>query len=154
METVWFTQTLASTYQSTCRYNPKDQYQYHLSVLGGVVVIVLATGPKVRGFKPSRWLWIFKGDKIRSTSSFIPHLFQFIIHSSSYNSKPVPLTWGYQLIFLKMEAMCSSETSVTTHKTTLPHNTKDHNPQINLSPSVKIKVCLCCCGLWSRRLNV
>jgi hypothetical protein len=54
METVWFTETLASTYQSTRRYNPKDRYQYHLSVLGGVVVIVLATGPKVRGFKPSR----------------------------------------------------------------------------------------------------
>jgi hypothetical protein len=31
---------------------------------------VLATGPKVRGFKPGRGQWIFKGDKIRSTTSF------------------------------------------------------------------------------------
>jgi hypothetical protein len=29
--------------------------------LGGLVVSVLATGPKVRGFDPNRW--IFKGDK-------------------------------------------------------------------------------------------
>jgi hypothetical protein len=33
--------------------------------LGGLVVIVLAIGPKVRGFKPDRGRWIFKGDKIR-----------------------------------------------------------------------------------------
>jgi hypothetical protein len=32
-------------------------------VLGGVMVSVLATGPKVRGFKPGRGRWIFKGDK-------------------------------------------------------------------------------------------
>jgi hypothetical protein len=31
---------------------------------------VLATGPKDRGFKPGRGQWIFKGDKIRSTTSF------------------------------------------------------------------------------------
>jgi hypothetical protein len=31
--------------------------------LGGLVVIVLATGPKVRGFDPDRSRWIFKGDK-------------------------------------------------------------------------------------------
>jgi hypothetical protein len=31
--------------------------------LGGIVVIVLAIGPKVRGFKPGRRQWIFKGDK-------------------------------------------------------------------------------------------
>jgi hypothetical protein len=30
--------------------------------LGGLVV--LATGPKVRGFDPDRGRWIFKGDKI------------------------------------------------------------------------------------------
>jgi hypothetical protein len=30
--------------------------------LGGLVVIVLSTGPKVRGFKPGRGRWIFKGD--------------------------------------------------------------------------------------------
>ena len=32
-------------------------------VLGGLVVSVLATGPKVRGFDPDRCRWIFKGDK-------------------------------------------------------------------------------------------
>jgi hypothetical protein len=31
--------------------------------LGGLVVNVLATGPKVRGFDPDRGRWIFKGDK-------------------------------------------------------------------------------------------
>jgi hypothetical protein len=31
--------------------------------LGGLVVSVLATGPKVRGFDPDRGRWIFKGDK-------------------------------------------------------------------------------------------
>jgi hypothetical protein len=31
--------------------------------LGGLVVSVLATGPKVRGFDPDRGQWIFKGDK-------------------------------------------------------------------------------------------
>jgi hypothetical protein len=31
--------------------------------LGGVIVIVLAIGPKVRGFKPGRARWIFKGGK-------------------------------------------------------------------------------------------
>jgi hypothetical protein len=35
-------------------------YEY---VLGGLVVSVLATGPKVRGFDPDRGRWIFKGDK-------------------------------------------------------------------------------------------
>jgi hypothetical protein len=31
--------------------------------LGGLTVIVLATGPKVRRIKPSQEQWIFKGDK-------------------------------------------------------------------------------------------
>ena len=31
--------------------------------LGGLVVSVLATGPKVRGFDPDRGRWIFKGNK-------------------------------------------------------------------------------------------
>jgi hypothetical protein len=31
--------------------------------LGGLVVSLLATGPKVRGFDPDRGRWIFKGDK-------------------------------------------------------------------------------------------
>jgi hypothetical protein len=39
-------------------------------VLGGLLVIVLATGPKVRGFKLGIRRWTFKGDKIRSTTSF------------------------------------------------------------------------------------
>jgi hypothetical protein len=30
---------------------------------GGLVVSVLDTGPKVRGFDPDRGRWIFKGDK-------------------------------------------------------------------------------------------
>jgi hypothetical protein len=32
-------------------------------VLGGLVVIVLAIGPKVRWFKLGQGWWIFKGDK-------------------------------------------------------------------------------------------
>jgi hypothetical protein len=35
--------------------------------LGGLVVSVLATGPKVRGFDPDRGRWIFKGDKKSGT---------------------------------------------------------------------------------------
>jgi hypothetical protein len=35
-------------------------------VLGGGVVSVIFTGPKVRGFKPAKPQWLFKGDKIRS----------------------------------------------------------------------------------------
>jgi hypothetical protein len=31
--------------------------------LGGLVVSVLATGPKIRGFDPDRGRWIFKDDK-------------------------------------------------------------------------------------------
>jgi hypothetical protein len=33
------------------------------AALGGLVVIVLATGPKVRGLKPGPGRWTFKGDK-------------------------------------------------------------------------------------------
>jgi hypothetical protein len=32
-------------------------------VLGGVMVIMFAIGPKIHGLKPSRQQWIFKGDK-------------------------------------------------------------------------------------------
>jgi hypothetical protein len=39
--------------------------------LSGLVVTVIATGPRVRGFKPGRGRWIFKGDKIRSTTYFL-----------------------------------------------------------------------------------
>jgi hypothetical protein len=38
--------------------------------LGGVMVCVLGTEPKIRGFKPGRGRRIFKGNKIRSTTSF------------------------------------------------------------------------------------
>jgi hypothetical protein len=41
-----------------------------VSCSGSVVVIVLVIGPKVRGFKPSRGLWNFKGHKICSTALF------------------------------------------------------------------------------------
>jgi hypothetical protein len=34
---------------------------YFSVVLGGLVVSMLATGPKVRGFDPGRGRWIFKG---------------------------------------------------------------------------------------------
>jgi hypothetical protein len=37
---------------------------------GGLVVIVLAIGPKVRGFKAGEGQWICKGDKIRSINFF------------------------------------------------------------------------------------
>jgi hypothetical protein len=37
--------------------------------LGGLMVSVLATGPKVLGFKPGPRTMDFKGDKIRSTPS-------------------------------------------------------------------------------------
>jgi hypothetical protein len=36
---------------------------FYTVALGGLVVSVLATGPKVRGFDPDRGRWIFKGDK-------------------------------------------------------------------------------------------
>jgi hypothetical protein len=36
-------------------------YIYIYVALGGLVVSVLATGPKVRGFDPDRGRWIFKG---------------------------------------------------------------------------------------------
>jgi hypothetical protein len=38
-------------------------------ILSGLVVIVLAIGSKVRGFKPDCGRWIFKGDKIHSMTS-------------------------------------------------------------------------------------
>jgi hypothetical protein len=38
--------------------------------LGGLVVIVVATGPKVRGFKPGRGDGFLRAIKIRSTPSF------------------------------------------------------------------------------------
>jgi hypothetical protein len=41
-----------------------------LVVRGGLVVIVLAIELNVRGFKPDRERQIFKGEKVRSTTSF------------------------------------------------------------------------------------
>jgi hypothetical protein len=35
----------------------------HIVALGGLVVSVLAIGPKVRGFKLDHGRWIFKDDK-------------------------------------------------------------------------------------------
>jgi hypothetical protein len=60
------------------RFTPIDSYLYHNSLstykqwvfLGGVMVTVLATLPKVRGFKPDWGRWIFKGEIIRSKTSF------------------------------------------------------------------------------------
>jgi hypothetical protein len=37
--------------------------------LGGLVLSVFAIGRKVRGFKPGRGKWIFKGDKYPSHDS-------------------------------------------------------------------------------------
>jgi hypothetical protein len=42
----------------------------YLVGFGGLVVIVIDIGPKIRGFKPDRARWIFKGDTIRFTTSF------------------------------------------------------------------------------------
>jgi hypothetical protein len=38
-------------------------------ILGGVIVIVIATGPKVCGFKPGRRRWVLMAIKIRITTS-------------------------------------------------------------------------------------
>jgi hypothetical protein len=51
---------------STSSYIPAvlgGQFSSRLIVLGGVIVIVLAIGPKVRELKPGRKRWIFKADK-------------------------------------------------------------------------------------------
>jgi hypothetical protein len=44
--------------------------RYIINALSGLVVIVLAIGPKVHTFKPSRGRWIFKGDTIHSMTLF------------------------------------------------------------------------------------
>jgi hypothetical protein len=36
----------------------------------GVMISILAIGPKVRGFKPGRGRWIFKGDKNQWTDFY------------------------------------------------------------------------------------
>jgi hypothetical protein len=47
MEAACYSKTVVPTYKFTLCYNPEV-------VLGGLVVIVLATEPKVRGFRPGR----------------------------------------------------------------------------------------------------
>jgi hypothetical protein len=42
----------------------------HEVLLGGIVVIVSAIGPKFHGFKPGRRRWILRVIKVRSTTSF------------------------------------------------------------------------------------
>jgi hypothetical protein len=58
----------AITWSVLC-YRPATLYVYATKVLV-MIVSVLAIGPKVCGFKPGQGRNIFKGDKIRSTSSF------------------------------------------------------------------------------------
>jgi hypothetical protein len=48
----------------TCLFKNTRKSNASVVVLGGVMVIVLAIGRKVRGFKPGRGQWIFKDDKI------------------------------------------------------------------------------------------
>jgi hypothetical protein len=52
-------ETRASTSNSSAGFKFKTEE----TILGGVMVIMLAIGPKVHGFKPSQELLIFKGDK-------------------------------------------------------------------------------------------
>jgi hypothetical protein len=51
-------------------YSPVESSTACLSkdfvVLGGLVVIVLDTGIKVRGFRPGRGRWVSKGDRPNS----------------------------------------------------------------------------------------
>jgi hypothetical protein len=80
MEAARTSESLVNFYQSTRRYNPEDSHlrthsrenlksyfvfafihgNYKHVALGGIVVSVLATGPKVRGFKPGRGRWILR----------------------------------------------------------------------------------------------
>jgi hypothetical protein len=45
-------------------------YEEKFVALDGLLVIVLATGSNVCGFKPGQGRWIFKDDKIHSKTSF------------------------------------------------------------------------------------
>jgi hypothetical protein len=49
-------------FQSITWINIRFTHENHV-ILDGLPVIVLATGPKVCGFKPSQEQQIFKGDK-------------------------------------------------------------------------------------------
>jgi hypothetical protein len=46
----------------------KQQAYRRQVVLGGIMIIVLATEPKVHGFKSRQECWIFKRDKIHRIS--------------------------------------------------------------------------------------
>jgi hypothetical protein len=49
----------------------KDKVTVHPDGFGGLVVSILATGTRVRGFKPGRSRWIFRAsEKILSMPSF------------------------------------------------------------------------------------
>jgi hypothetical protein len=53
---------------------------YQNVALGVIIVSVLATGPKVRGFKPGQGRWIFKGDNAflrRGSKAVKPHVARF-----------------------------------------------------------------------------
>jgi hypothetical protein len=59
-----FSETLTSTYNLYSVTTKKKIYVTIFFVdLGVPVIIVLAVGSKVRGFKPGQWRLIFKGDK-------------------------------------------------------------------------------------------
>jgi hypothetical protein len=47
-------------YTNILRAKLKRKLSFVTVALGGVVVSVLATGPKVRGFKPGRGRWILR----------------------------------------------------------------------------------------------
>jgi hypothetical protein len=53
-------------------YSVHTIYMIYVEIVavGGLLVSVLAIGPNVRGFKTGQGRCIFKGDKIRSTTSF------------------------------------------------------------------------------------
>jgi hypothetical protein len=57
------------TFILSTRSNVILNVSWHV-VLGDRVVIVLVIRPKVRGIKPGRGRWIFKGEKILRTTSF------------------------------------------------------------------------------------
>jgi hypothetical protein len=51
-------------------YNTSSIYKLWWVALGGVVVSALATGLKIRWFKPGHERWILRAKKFRSTTYF------------------------------------------------------------------------------------
>jgi hypothetical protein len=51
-------------------YSDHPADYWHLVILGGVMVTVLATGPKVQTYKPSQRQWALGAIKICSMTSF------------------------------------------------------------------------------------